>query len=265
MTGLIYIITQKSTRLSYVGATEKTIKHRINGHFSAARKKGQIPPVNTAMRIELDRDCWDWAVLEVVKCETRAELLEREGYWIARLGTLVPNGFNVAEKGCKRSGERNSFYGKKHKPEVCAAISKWNSENKNGPANPFFSKHHKPETRALIASIRTGTKSSDATKAKLSAIGKGRILTEEHCANISKGKLGRPNGTKGIPKSAEHNRKMALTKVGKSLVNGKFVYFEDNVLRAVCRVCKQAIITGKNKPDGWLHIDPVAKHHTVKL
>ena len=99
-------------------------------------------------------------VIEECDCDV---LDDRERYWISKLNTLEPHGYNISNGGRKLFGENNPFYGKQHTEETKNIISEKNtgrkateeerkmrSEINKGYNNPFYGKHHSDETKRKI-------------------------------------------------------------------------------------------------------------------
>jgi hypothetical protein len=90
--GTIYLITQSATGKSYVGLTRRPFKVRMQGHWDAARKGiGSSESLWSAIRLH-GKDAFSFKILEVVS--TIGQLSDREKYWIDKLQTLTPLGFN---------------------------------------------------------------------------------------------------------------------------------------------------------------------------
>lgn len=107
---------------------------------------------------------------------------EREQYWINKLNTLEPHGYNIKNGGVKLFGKDNPFYGKYHSEDTKRIISKKNKGRKisdkeremrrkinHGVNNPFYGKHHTIETKERIkeTSIRNGNYKKLSEKMKL--------------------------------------------------------------------------------------------------
>lgn len=86
----------------------------------------------------------------------------------------------TGKNGCSMTGERNPFYGKKHTPEAIesARLKKLGRSVNKGA-------YRSPEQRAKISSSLKG-RSNPVVSAKLT----GRKQTEEHKANVAKGRQG---------------------------------------------------------------------------
>jgi len=140
---------------------------------------------------------WRGAILETIEYKKKRQLIDREGFWIARLCTLTPIGFNIAVKGASCPGERNGFY----------------------------SKQHKESTKELIRQQRIGSKDSPTTRRKKSEWQKGKTLTQTHRDNISAAwhRRTEPTKGKGKPKSAAHIKAIAAARKGSKLVDGHYV------------------------------------------
>lgn len=113
---------------------------------------------------------------------------------------------------------------------------------------------------APAAGSPRGFKHSDETRAKQSAIRKGKKLgpfTEQHRAAISASKRGK-SGMKGIPKTPEHRAKLSMAKMGKSLVlseQTKARIRESNTARNKSPEMRRAVSSSKLK----LYQDPAQR------
>ena len=98
---VIYLITNKLNGLGYVGQTKyDLVNRRYSQHLSHAfaikLSRRRHTKLYEAMR-KYGRDNFEVKILEEVKSEDL--LNEREKYWIAKLGTLHPGGYNLTEGG----------------------------------------------------------------------------------------------------------------------------------------------------------------------
>lgn len=88
---IIYRAVSKTTKKSYVGATEQLLKQRISLHKTRA-KSARTAPFYKALR-RYGFDDFSWEIL--FKTDNRNELPEKEMYFIQKLHTLEPNGYNA--------------------------------------------------------------------------------------------------------------------------------------------------------------------------
>ena len=130
----------------------------------------------------------NFSVEVIEECDTREQLNEREIFWIAELNSKHPNGYNLTDGGEGSSGVERT-------PETRAKIS---AAKKNPSA----------ETRAKMSAVHKGKPLSDEHRAKIGATQKGKKLSEETKAKIGAKK-------KGVPKSPEHKAKLAAANTGK--------------------------------------------------
>ncbi|MBR3746662.1 MAG: GIY-YIG nuclease family protein [Selenomonadaceae bacterium] len=177
--GVIYKITCLVNGKSYVGQTRQKLNRRIIEHKRDS-SRGR-PGIDAAIA----KYGWENFTAEIIE-ECPVELLnEREIFWIAKLNTKVPNGYNLTDGGDNSlnpsdetrakisanhadfSGEKNGFYGEHHSEETRAKIS---AAKKGKPHKP-----HSPETCAKIAASNKGKHSQN----------KGKHLSEEHRAKIA--------------------------------------------------------------------------------
>ena len=99
--GLIYLITQKSTGLEYVGLTSTSLEDRWSTHLSDAFK-GSTARLHQAVR-DAGRQDFHREILED-GIKTEKELCERESHYIASLDTIWPNGLNSNSGGTAGGG-----------------------------------------------------------------------------------------------------------------------------------------------------------------
>jgi group I intron endonuclease len=160
----IYTITNTLTGRIYVGQTARTFRIRWENHLSALNL-GK----HTAVRLRRSwardgADAFVFAVQEIVPCppgmsaiDYRQLLCDREQHWIDTLGAYGPKGFNVAPVA-------GSSLGHKHSAETRANMSL--GQRKRGPVTA--------ETRAKLSAVRKGKPKSPEHTAKISAAQKGK-------------------------------------------------------------------------------------------
>ena len=180
----IYGIYCKSNSKLYIGSS-KTVYHRLAIHKSLLR-------ANTHFNIYLQRtynkygeDNFQFTVIEEV--ENIWNLLQREQWYIDTLGTLIPDGFNIAKDtkapmagkkhsnesklkmSLSQSGKNNAMFGRKHTKESKRKMSKSTKEmmtdehkaflselasKRTGKRNSFHGKSHNNTTRDKIRKAR---------------------------------------------------------------------------------------------------------------
>jgi hypothetical protein len=115
MSGVIYQITCNSTNMNYVGqATEFKYKNgkpynygasgRWNDHVCTSKTRNT--PLCKAIK-EFGKDAFTIKVLEKDDLET---LDEREAYWISKLNTMYPNGYNIASHSRNRHRDSSNLH-----------------------------------------------------------------------------------------------------------------------------------------------------------
>jgi group I intron endonuclease len=162
--GYVYKITNNVNNRIYVGITTESIQERWKKHKSASRYEDTY--IYRAMR-KYGIDNFSIEMIE----ETN-DLSEREQYWISKLNTLKPNGYNLTIGGEKLYGENNPFYGKKHTLETkmkLSRISKLRIKDKNH----FYGKHHTDETKSIISLKNSGKIHSKEYKEYMKEINTG--------------------------------------------------------------------------------------------
>lgn len=90
----------------YVGKTVKGFESRKEKHLSSLNtdKKKHYPLYNDMRKYGIEN--FEWEVLEV--CTTEKELDLKEKYWIEKLGTFYPNGYNLTKGGKGQCGFKHS-------------------------------------------------------------------------------------------------------------------------------------------------------------
>ena len=97
---------------------------------------------------------WELVVLEECKKE---ELSSKEDKWINSFDRdqIYNKNFYIINL----TGDRNPFFGKKHKVESKKKMSKWKSENYAGDRNPNFGKKQSKEVRLKMTLNRSSSTS----------------------------------------------------------------------------------------------------------
>ena len=106
--GVIYLITNLLNGKKYVGQTAQPLKELIAQH----RYHDEL-----YVDHEIRKYSWENFKVEILEeCSSREQLNEREIFWIAKLKTKYPNGYNMTDGG-------SGFNGRKHTPESIAKMS----------------------------------------------------------------------------------------------------------------------------------------------
>lgn len=118
---------------------------------------------------------------------------DRERYWINKLNTTEPYGYNIKNGGNKLFGQDNPFYGKHHSEDTKRIISEKNSGRKaseqekelrrrinKGSNNTFYGKHHSDETieRIKETNIRNGNYKKSSERMKLNNPNDGSFFSK---------------------------------------------------------------------------------------
>lgn len=211
--GVIYVITNKLNGKQYVGQTIQKLSVRLSRHRNDKR-----PGISQAIQ----KYGWENFSVEVLEeCKSREKLNEREIFWIAKLNTKTPNGYNlttggkgggehiVTEETRKKLseshlGQKAYWRGKNIPEEVRAKVS--------AGMKKYYAEH--PEAKKRLAEINKGKKHSAEEKAKISIANSGK----------NNPMYGRPSPKKDTHLSAETKAKIsAATKGKKKHRKNKFI------------------------------------------
>jgi len=95
---IVYCITHLETGKKYVGVTKHTLIRRLKAHKR----------VGTYLGNHIRKYGIQAFTIELIEtCETLDKAFELEMYWIEKLDTLHPKGFNMNTGGCGRSSYKN--------------------------------------------------------------------------------------------------------------------------------------------------------------
>ena len=96
---VVYLMTNKLNLMRYVGKTTKKLRRRLYEHKCI---KGNQ---NTYIGRAIAFYGWENFSVEILEeCADAKQLNEREIYWIAKLNTKAPNGYNLTEGGAGCTG-----------------------------------------------------------------------------------------------------------------------------------------------------------------
>lgn len=149
-------------------------------HKSVARNLNSIP-YKSHLYSSMNKYGIENFTFEILEECNYSCLDDKERYWISKLNTLEPNGYNIKNGGRKLFKEDNPFYGKHHNEETKRIISEKNKGRKasdeekkmrrrinKGKNNPFYGKTHSLDTINKIreSNIKNGNyqKSSERMK-----------------------------------------------------------------------------------------------------
>lgn len=208
---IVYIITNSYNNKCYVGVSKNNLNTRIKGHKSAYKK--QLTLIHKEM-YRLGFENFHFETLEVI---SESEMSNRERYWIKKLNTIQPNGYNVQAGGFALFGEENSFYGKQHTQQVRDKLSKL-AQQKTGAKNPFYGKSHSKEAKEKIRKSKLGTKMSEESKLKMSKSRTGNLNSFYGKSHTEK--------TKDYLSKQKQTKDLVATKNGEVL---EFEYINDAI------------------------------------
>lgn len=119
-------------------------------------------------------------LFEIIEECNSEDLDEREIYWIKKLNTLEPDGYNITPGGKKLFGKNNPFYKKKHTEKTRKIISEKNKgkifseEEKRrrrisnlGENNPFYGKKHTKESLEKMQETKRKTCANKRTSIRM--------------------------------------------------------------------------------------------------
>jgi group I intron endonuclease len=178
--GIIYKATNTLNNMMYIGQTVKTLNGRRNAHKSDVKYNRY----NSYFHKEIKKYGWDNFTWEIVcECDTRKELNESEVFYIKKLNTLKPLGYNLTIGGDGCSG-RIILESTKRKISDAKRGRKFSDEHKQN-----LSKSHIGQSPWNKG--KTGFVVSDETKEKISNTSKGRIspMKGRHQSEESKEKI----------------------------------------------------------------------------
>jgi group I intron endonuclease len=161
--GVVYHARCRTSGKGYVGQTTMTVQSRWQTHVqskkfvigAAIRKYGPA----------------DFDVQELDTASNQDDLDRKERYWVEKLGTRIPHGYNLMDGG--------------------------------GSAG-----RHSPETREKMSRVKMGKTASVEAKANMSAAQKGRKRSAEACENNRLAQRGKklPQETKEKMRAAHKGR-----------------------------------------------------------
>lgn len=131
--GVIYVITNLLTGMKYVGQTTRSLKERFGEHMKAKTHLG-----NAIRHYGVE----NFTVEIIEECETLDQLNEREIFWIAKLNTKHPHGYNMTDGGEGATGLTEESLAKLRRKrtletlKLMSVASKKRSDTPEGKSDP---------------------------------------------------------------------------------------------------------------------------------
>ena len=168
---IVYKITNKKNGKIYVGQTINDLEFRFNQH---CRKGCYLYEAIKKYGVEnFDKEIIDSAI-------TREELDKKETYWIKKLNSIYPNGYNLTYGGVhyeiseETRKKHKQYCGEKH-PAFGTHLTEEHKrklrETFSGEKNPFYGKQHEKHPKGFL-----GKQHSKESKNKTSKTCKERKI-----------------------------------------------------------------------------------------
>jgi group I intron endonuclease len=168
--GFIYKITNLVTGAVYVGQTIRTVPKRWDSHVDSSKRPKLTSRLLRAI-VKYGKDCFKIETLEEIGKESLESLDALECAYISILRANNPiYGYNLTSGGSGDLEARGKTY----------------SKDNSGENNALFGTKQSPEHVALRTSARIGSTHTDEAKAKISAVHKGKKLSQSQKDSISK-------------------------------------------------------------------------------
>ncbi len=182
---IIYKVINKINGKIYIGQTIYSVDSRIKGHLKGA---GYFQRALRKYGIQ----SFDVSIIDTA--DNKDILNEKEKYWIKKLNSLTPNGYNISIGGT--GGNLGELVNKKR------------GDSRKGLK-------HTEETKEKIRQSNLGKVRSEEAKVNMSKAQKGRIPWNKGvvCSEETKKKIG--NSNSGKIRSEESKKKMAAAHKGK--------------------------------------------------
>lgn len=181
--GTVYVIRNKHNGFVYVGITTVGLKTRMISHFSEARRS----KVNTIFYKEIRRiGLKNFYIESLESCENDI-LFERETYWIEKLNSVFPNGYNLSFGGGGGKPQSDKTKKKKSKSQIKRFSKKREKKLHSIRMKKMFAKQeHKESHRVGLISSWTDERREHARELaknnKNLIAAKGYLLSKEVCS-----------------------------------------------------------------------------------
>lgn len=161
MSGIYAIVNAINGRI-YIGSASD-LGHRWSSHISLLKLDKHPNRYLQSSYKKYGEASFDFKIVEVI--DKKEKLLEREQYWIDKLGCLVPNGFNICPKAGSTTGVipsietiekiRNKALGRKYSEDTKIKMSKSLIGNTR-----WLGKKHREESKDKCRVAKIGNKYS---------------------------------------------------------------------------------------------------------
>ncbi len=123
--GLIYSITNKKNKKTYIGQTIRPLQKRWYSHVYQSKHRS-YPICNAIKKYGKE----NFFIDEIEKCKA-SELDEKEKFWIKYYNSISPNGYNLKKGGNTIRGKDSPWWNKKHSKKTKEKMSKSHIGEKN--------------------------------------------------------------------------------------------------------------------------------------
>lgn len=147
--GYIYLLLNKLNGKKYVGQTTTTIASRWGTHLKDRHKLNT--PLYKALR-KFGPGSFEIRLL--AQCESQSQLNRSEQYWIKKLNTLFPLGYNLRTGGARG----------KHSKSTIEKMKASHAGSNKGKRNPFYGKTHSIQTKKKMKEFWKKTENANARK-----------------------------------------------------------------------------------------------------
>lgn len=177
----VYTITHRESGRVYVGQTTMSAKRRWRSHCAPSNKSKR--GIGGAIA-KYGKEAFDFCIIDIA--ETEAQLDHKERFWISKLGTLAPYGFNL---------ETGGNLSKKATPETKQAQkearAKWLASGVDTSilGNGSRGRKRRPEEVAAIKIGLTGRPVSAETRERIAAKQRGVPKTREYTLRMARGRM----------------------------------------------------------------------------
>ena len=177
----IYTITHRDTGRVYVGQTRGVVKRRWQMHCAPSNKNKR--GIGGAIA-KHGKDAFDFCVLDLA--EGHAQLDHKERFWIDRLNTLTPNGFNL-----ETGGNSQKIVTEESRQRRRASFSRWLELNpdRSSFGNGARGRKRRPEEIAAIKAGLTGRQVSKETKERIAAKQRGVPKSRDYTLRMARGRM----------------------------------------------------------------------------